>query len=507
MIWGEAMFFCNKLDFLMNITKTTNSALSLYTSLDASYISRLRRGERGLPKNENYVKAMATYFSRNCFDNYQRKALLDVMDNASHLPDDCLELANLIWIWLLKDKTSESNSVKFFLNSISNSENKKPRIPESNSGDILKPKVEGTSIYYGVEGKREAVVSFLSMVISQDIKQTLLLSSDEDMRWLTDDPSYTAKWAKLMFMVIKKGNRIKIIHTVSRVLDEMLSAISGWMPLYMTGAIDPYYYPKKRDGIYKRTMFIAPEISAVISTSIGNMEDKESTFIITDNQAIESIAIEYMNYFSLCKPLMKVFSASNHKDYLETLHRFESEEAEAIIKVETLSLLTMPINIIEGILARSENKNKSLIINNFAIRKQTFENNLTKQNFSEIIRIPSISEIKEGSVKITFSDFFSSEQLYYTTEEFRLHLENIVSMLKNSQRYNVHLVKDTKEDGYMLYAKEDIGVIVARTSVPTAMIVIDESNMSAAFWDYLKDYNSNKQDTINMIQSVIDKLK
>jgi hypothetical protein len=29
-----------------------------------------------------------------------------------------------------------------------------------------------------------------------------------------------------------QGNKIKIIHTISRDLDEMLNAISQWMPLY-----------------------------------------------------------------------------------------------------------------------------------------------------------------------------------------------------------------------------------------------------------------------------------
>jgi hypothetical protein len=36
--------------------------------LDASYISRLRRGVRNLPKNENYVPLMADYFAKHCVE-------------------------------------------------------------------------------------------------------------------------------------------------------------------------------------------------------------------------------------------------------------------------------------------------------------------------------------------------------------------------------------------------------------------------------------------------------
>ena len=42
------MRFSEKLDYLMKVTNTTNSALASSTSLDASYISRLRRGVRNL---------------------------------------------------------------------------------------------------------------------------------------------------------------------------------------------------------------------------------------------------------------------------------------------------------------------------------------------------------------------------------------------------------------------------------------------------------------------------
>ncbi|MDR7871024.1 MAG: hypothetical protein RIN55_09210 [Tissierellaceae bacterium] len=58
------MEFNEKLDFLMNITKTSNSSLAHYLSLDASYISRLRSGKRQLPSNTNYVDKMASYFAK-----------------------------------------------------------------------------------------------------------------------------------------------------------------------------------------------------------------------------------------------------------------------------------------------------------------------------------------------------------------------------------------------------------------------------------------------------------
>jgi hypothetical protein len=43
------------------------------------------------------------------------------------------------------------------------------------------------------------------------------------------------------------------------------------------------------------------------------------------------------------------------------------------------------------------------------------------------------------------------------------------------------------EDRYAVYVKEELGVIVAKTSLPPVVLAISEGNMTAAFWDFLKN--------------------
>lgn len=67
------MEFFEKLNFLMDITNTTNSALARYVILDTSYISRLRNGKRQPPHNTKIINQMAAYFARNCSEEYQKR--------------------------------------------------------------------------------------------------------------------------------------------------------------------------------------------------------------------------------------------------------------------------------------------------------------------------------------------------------------------------------------------------------------------------------------------------
>lgn len=54
--------FSEKLDYLMNLTNTTNSNLANSVSLDPSYISRLRSGARTPVKDALYLESMADFF-------------------------------------------------------------------------------------------------------------------------------------------------------------------------------------------------------------------------------------------------------------------------------------------------------------------------------------------------------------------------------------------------------------------------------------------------------------
>ena len=298
------MQFFEKLDFLMNITNTSNSALALNIKLDPSHISRLRRGERNALKNDACIGAMASYFARHCDQDYQQKALAEAL-NLSAFPHDVAKLSASLSQWLSIKSKNEVDTVESFLSGLVNLKNRQNVAVASGSAGIpFENQNNDTSVYHGIAGKRRAVIEFMSEVISKGKPQKLLLFSDEATDWMTDDREFAMQWGYVMAQFLSGGGKIKIIHTVSRDLDEMLSAITQWMPLYMTGAIEPYYYPKKRDGVFKRTLFIAPNVAAVVSSSVGNMTDQAANVLFRDKAAVSAFEREIREYLSLCKPLM-----------------------------------------------------------------------------------------------------------------------------------------------------------------------------------------------------------
>lgn len=505
------MTFAEKLDFLMNITKASNSALARAVSLDASYISRLRTGKRLMPKDNSMINGMGSFLSRRFKEDYQKKALSETL-RLINLPNDSSCLADEITRWLICNEEGRVQQVEQFLTDLGGIDGR---------ADVVFPLCEdpssfpneAVSIYYGIEGKRRAAEYFLSEVAVCETPQTLLLFSDEGTAWMTEDPEYALKWAELMLRVLARGNRIKIIHTISRDLDEMLTAISQWMPLYMSGSIEPYFYPKKRDGIFKRTLFIAPQTAAVISSSVGEQTSSAANVLYRDEKAVAAFSEEFLQYLRLCRPLMKIFTSRERGECYATLAEFERGKADTLIKSESLSLMTMPENILMQILKRS-GVDESAAISMHKARYQSFLENLQSNHFSELISLPDLKAVKNRSVKVSMSDMLGEGALYYTAEEFAGHLKHILELLESYENYHIHIIDKAAEDSFTVYAREELGAIVAKTSQSPLVMAINEGNMTAAFWDFLKSmieektYRSAKNDcSISVLRNYLAKLR
>lgn len=276
--------FGRKLDYIMRILGLSNSRLSKRVPISASYVSRLRSGERKLPANPPFLSSLAEFLAATTARSGRRTevfALLGVKVEESAGADDPLVPA--IERWLVDDT---------------------PLPERTDEGTDLRTEAIRAWPYYGNEGKRMAVDRFLSAVLSAPTPQTLFLYSDEPMGWIVDDPVFLRHWASLLHAVVEKGVRITIIHTIKRDFNEMYHAISRWIPLHLSGAIDSYYCPRIHDGLFHRTMFIAPKTACILSSSIQGKCEGMMNLYLSDTAAIRSAMKEYRNFLHLCRPLV-----------------------------------------------------------------------------------------------------------------------------------------------------------------------------------------------------------
>jgi hypothetical protein len=110
-------------------------------------------------------------------------------------------------------------------------------------------------------------------------------------------------------------------------------------------------------------------------------------------------------------------------------------------------------------------------------------------------------------VAINFSDTLSETQLFYTPEEYLQHLHSIIDLLETYDNFSICLTNDKHLAGVIVYVREDVGVLVVKTLSPSVVFAINESNITAAFWDYLQILLNKESNSTTKRNHTLEKLK
>ena len=472
--------FAERFDALMNIAEVSNSLLGRDINMNSSHIGRLRSGARPLPKKHEYLSDICRYLTKHIKKEYQLNALQKLTGISSTALASTESTALYLEQWLLEQEADISVATGRLISGFSRLASR----PVTISGDpaAMELPQKYAAYLYGTAGKRKAVEQFFMAILQEEKPQTLLLFSDENMAWLYEDTAFSTRWAELFTKVILKGNRVKIIHTISRDMNEMMEAVTKWIPMYMTGMIEPYCYPRLRDGVFQRTLFIAPNTAAVVSSSVQQDTDGMLNLFITDRAALDALVAEYERYFAMCRPLMRVFTGNNAEPFRKVTESLSEADGNAYLCCAMPPLFAMPEKLI---LTLSEQTGNEALISQWKWSLSLFRKTIKKQHLTLVLLDPGCT-ILTPDVFYPFSgELFSSNRFSYTKEQYLLHIDRLKQMENQYENLTIHFVNELA-DNTLLYIKEDTGVIMAKTNSPETAFVISERNMINAFWDYME---------------------
>jgi len=516
---GDTTVFSEKLSLIMNVQNVSNSRLAKVLSVDPSLISRWRTGARKPPAKNNYIRELAAYFSSLAKMEYQKAALFQMMDlNLINTLEETPVISDLLFDWLCDETSPRSVFVDELLGKFD-----RTITPSDDFSDIdigqstpvgITQKVE---VFYQNEGKRQSLIRFFSAVAAQKKPCTMLLYSDEDINWLSEDPAFYRRAGALLKELFAKGNRIKMIHVITRDLSSMLSTIDQWLPIYITGAaIEPYYYPNYRESIFKRTMFIAPNVAALTSTSLSVATNRVEYIYHTDRDKIQNLTEEFDSFLKICRPLMQVFTGSEISKLSNLLLQLEKQPGDYMCRSNTLSAVTMPQTLFARLLEQTgvnEIQKKTLVAVQQA-RYQEFECSLRCNKYTEIVNLPPIKVFSSGTVLINPQDFFGDIILCYTRTEYCEHLENIIRLLNQYENYHFILNKRSPSQNICLAVKDEVGVIVSKNDESPIAFTFNQQNMATAFQCFLEDIiyrapekERSREYAINKISEMIVNLR
>ncbi len=468
-----------KLDFLMRLTNTQNSVLGRALNFDASYISRIRSGKRGMPRHPSFVNSASTYFAQNIEKPYQRNAAAEEICPGHFWPDSRQDAAALIAAWLTGESApGASEPVASFLDGLSQlSPFTSGELPISSTASAGN---ENICLLYGNEGKRQGVEALLRDLSTLSTPQVCLVFSNENMSWLIEDAEFTKRWTALLERLLNSGSRIRIIHTVSRDTGEMLEAIRRWLPLYMTNAIEPWYYPGERDPVLRRTLVVAQGHSALISTSIGDQTEERLNILLRDPRAVAALETEFTDHLRLCQPLMESYLPEHSRRFSQALIRLRGIEGDLLLSRTMPSLGSMPPDMAEAVAIRCNSRRFAARCR--AERADLFARLRAGYTVTELLHFPSLEEAEDG-FPVPVSVMLDSQPLRLTRTELAMHLRSALKFSREEPHYRL-LCTDAVPSNIQLSLVGDSDVLVVQDGKQSAAFLIREKRMCAAFHAY-----------------------
>ena len=457
------MTISEKLDFLMTLTGTSNSALARSLSYDTSYISRIRAGKRGLPRRQPFLEPVSIYFARGLTTPVQRSAAATLLTPGQEWPADPAHGAARILRWLSATPEDISAPIGALLQSISSSQDRPP-LPEADAM-AEPPLLEDPALFYGNQGKRAVVLRFLSDLCADGKAHHLSLVSDEAMDWLTGDPAFVRTWSALLLRLLAQGGQITIIHSISRDLGEMLEAVQKWIPLYLTGRILPYYCPQLRDGICRRSLFVCAGQAAVMSSSIRDQTEGMVTLYLRNPQAVAALEQEFANYLALCRPLMEIYQYPHRPEVEARLTALVSSRAPLVFAGPTLlPLAGDPPPFFPTLLPLLQDRLDA------------------GGSVTELLCLP---ELPTGPEPVPLCDLWDRPNCVRSIHTLWVRLSAAIERMAACPNYRL-IITDRLPANVCLMAAGQEEVLLFPAAPPTTVFDVTEPRMTAALWDHLQ---------------------
>ena len=425
-ISGTSQTFGVRLNAVMELADISNIRLSRLVYADASLISRYRSSRRR-PKSGSDMAARISSVLWERFEKTGRiQELCDLMDCS-----EADETAFYAWLFDSGRETKDSTTIAGKLISLMNTDVSEPQA----SGQELPvlPETEIRDVYHGTEGLRKAALRFLKDAAELRVPQ-MFLYSDEDMGWLSGDRDFFRMWAVLMRICTENHTKITIIHHVNRSLKELNDAVTGWLPLYLSGMVSSYFCRKDDHSLFTDTMFLIPGKACIRASHVKGTEADGIYHYHTGSRSLIQLEKEFRSLIAQASPLFAIRPG---------IHIPESRKM--VIIRNTLPLAAMSKETVQSF------NSTDLYLQWEAARYRVGETGY--ESITEYI--PLFEPEAYRKQEVVTESIPGIPQSAYTEEQYRLHTEDIRKLAEEHPGYHPFFLRECPYDNVQIFIADD----------------------------------------------------
>ena len=317
--------FIDNFNTLQEKLGLSNASLGKAMGYDSSYISRVKNKNRRVTDIYDFIERIAGYIVSAYHSNGKLEQMADILGLSIADIDTDDKYTSCVKRWIVEKHNNYDELIGGFLT----------RVDDFNLSDFTdenfsKVKVPTTPVvlgksktYYGVKGRKASEEDFIKTTLLSKSNEDIFFYNDLPMAKAAEDEGFKKRYVTAMAMLLKKGLHMNIVHNIDRPLEEMILGIEGWLPMYMTGAISPYYFPAPPSNMFC-TSHMTSGSAALSGECIKGSQERGRFYMTTKKEELSYYKVKSKYLLKKAKPLMVIYTVDD-SDKFEDFIRSEDD--------------------------------------------------------------------------------------------------------------------------------------------------------------------------------------
>ena len=473
------------LDTLFTVLSVNISGLARSLNYDASYISRIRNGQRQPANPQQLITGISHFVVRHYQEDSQKSLIAEILGCS---PEDLANPGNyqtILCNWLANGTNHSKDQITSFLEKLDEF-NLDEYICAIRFDELKVPSVPfqlpTSKNYFGLQEMMDSELAFLKATVLSKSMEPVTMYSDMPISEMAKDPEFPKKWMFGMGMMIKKGLHLNQIHNIDRSFDEMMLGLESWIPMYMSGQISPYYLKNTQGTVFSNLLKVSG--SAALTGEVINGYHAEGRYYLTNNKnEVAYYKKRAERLLSKAAPLMEIYRVDRAQAYNLFLNEDTKKEGARYYILSALSLHTLSEDLLDRILCHNQipQVEQEQIRQYVSGQKAIANTILSHSPITEEIPVLSREEFKQSPMVLPLSGLFYETEILYRWEDYTEHLQLVHEYRKHNSNY--HIVENTASAfrNVQIYIHEGKWVLVSKNKTPAIHFLIRHPKMRHAF--------------------------
>lgn len=464
--------------------------LSSATNFDASYLYRVRSGQRHPKDPVAFSESFCHFVTTRYCSTSDKEKIADLTGCTPESIRDSQSYHNHLVHWLYQGSSETTNDdIKNFLKKLDEfdldsyiraihfDELKVPSVPFQ---------MPTSRHYYGVSQMRKGELDFFKSTVLSKSMEPIFMCSDMPMDDMVKDMDFNKKWMFGIAMSLKKGLHLNMIHNIDRPFHELMLGLEAWIPIYMTGQISPYYLPDNSTKVYLHLTYVSGN-AALTGECIHGHHDKGKYYFTNNKEEVGYYKQKATLLLAKAQPLMEIFREPSTELFRTFMHSAAEKAGTRHNILSAPPIYTLSTELLLQILTRNHvaEKDKEKLLTFVRAEKEMAEEILQKSLICDEIMELSLEEFEKHPMQLSLAGMFYDIDIPYTYEEYQKHLQLTAEYAVAHKNYTMKLSNEHAFRNIQIQMLDGDYVMISKMKSPVIHFVIRHPKLVHALENFI----------------------